>query len=378
MNIRLRQKLALCALAALAASACTSSTSPSTTGTSTGSVAAPLPSQPPANAAVKFADQPVTLVVQNAVATTKNGNVYTFEVATDSAFAAKVQVKDSVAEGSGGQTGVTLDQLPGGKDYFWRARATGGGTAGPFSATSHFTIGAAVIVNAPTPIAPLTGGIVGPRPAFLVANATHSGSVGAISYLFEVSTSSAFNPIVLSGTVAEGSNNQTGFVANKDLPTNTTLFWRATATDTTNNVSSSPSALQTFATRPFSQAETVAAQQLNQTLWTGNYPSGTTGHATMGDQGPFGVGWNVRTLYYAPQNITFTSPDLEMLRFFDLFDRGFDPDSAINWMNSNGYGTQAVWYPPPEKAVLGLHTVYIAARGKIVTNATWDIVLRVE
>ena len=67
-----------------------------------------------------------------------------------------------------------------------------------------------------------------------------------------------------------------------------------------------------------------------------------------------------------------------MLRFFDLFDRGFDPEAATAWMNANGYPTAALWYPPPEKAVLGLHYVYLASRGKVVTNSSWDIVLRVE
>jgi hypothetical protein len=57
-----------------------------------------------------------------------------------------------------------------------------------------------------------------------------------------------------------------------------------------------------------------------------------------------------------------------------------DPVSAINWMNANGYFTQALWYPPPEKAVIGLHYVYLAARGKPdpAINAIWDVVLRVE
>ena len=67
-----------------------------------------------------------------------------------------------------------------------------------------------------------------------------------------------------------------------------------------------------------------------------------------------------------------------MLRFFDLFDRGFDPDGAAAWMNQNGYPTKALWYPPPEKAVLGLKYVYIAARGKVSVNGIWDIVVRVE
>jgi hypothetical protein len=30
------------------------------------------------------------------------------------------------------------------------------------------------------------------------------------------------------------------------------------------------------------------------------------------------------------------------------------------------------------RAVLGLHYVYLAARGKVFTNGVWDIVLRVE
>lgn len=83
-------------------------------------------------------------------------------------------------------------------------------------------------------------------------------------------------------------------------------------------------------------------------------------------------------LYYVPRGVTFQSPDIEMLRFFDLVDRGFDPDGAVNWMRANGYPTDALWYPPPEKAVMGFHYVYIAARGKVVSNGTWDVVLRVE
>jgi hypothetical protein len=97
-----------------------------------------------------------------------------------------------------------------------------------------------------------------------------------------------------------------------------------------------------------------------------------------GDDPVFGAGWQVQTLHYVPGNVFFQSPDVEMLRYFDLFDRGYDPDSAIAWMQANGYPTIAQWYPGPEKAVLGLRYVYIAARNKVVTNAIWDVVVRVE
>ena len=368
----------LAASVAVAAIGCSSSNSTSPSGTSslTGSVTVPRASQPPANAAIRYVDQPVVLGVQNAAVTSTNGTVYTFEVATDPAFASKVQTKDNVTEGTTGVTTVKLDSLAGGKDYYWHARATGGGTTGPFSAVAKFTMGAAVIISPPVPIGPLTGTTPPPRPDLHVANAARTGPAGAITYLFEISTTSAFTSIVVSETKSEGAG-VTSFVPGSDLPIGSTFFWRATAIDTSNGVSSGPNTPQSFTTRALSQAELVA-QQSNIELWPGIQPPGTLGHATMGNDPMFGVGWSPQTLYYFPQNLYFQCPDAEMLRFFDLFDRGFDPDGAIAWMNANGYPTAALWYPPPEKAVLGLHTVYLAARGKIVTNATWDIVLRIE
>ena len=370
--------LAAVGVAAIAAVSCSSSSNPaasSSNSSSTASVTVPRPSSPTTNASIRYAEQPVVLAVQNAALTSTSGNTYTFEVATDPAFASKVQTKDNVAEGTG-QTTVKLDALAGGKDYYWHARATGGGTTGPFSATAKFTIGAQVTLNAPAPLGPLSGQSTPPRPTFRVANATRTGPAGAVTYLFEISTSSTFTGILLSATRSEGVN-ETDFTPGSDLPVNTTLFWRATAIDGSNNVTSSPSSVQNFSTRPTSQAEFVAAQ-LGVVLWPGAQPGGTFGHATMGNDPNFGVGWGIQTLHYWPQDVYFQSPDVEMLRYFDLFDRGYDPDGAIGWMKTNGYPTDAVWYPPPEKAVLGLHYVYIASRGKVVTNSIWDIVLRVE
>jgi hypothetical protein len=354
---------------------------PSSTGASavaadlTASIVAPRPQTPANNALIKNADQPITVIVQNAVST-KPGITYTFEVATDAGFASKVQTKDNVAEGGSGLTGVVLDILAPAKDYYWHARATSGGTTGLYGATFKFSVGPAIIVNTPAIIGPLTGTTTTPRPAFRVTNATRSGPTGAITYRFEVASTSAFTTLVASATVNEGIN-ETGFIPSSDLPVGATLFWRATAIDASSGVASAPTAPQSFTTKAFSQAELVALQ-LGVPLWPGAQPPGTVGHATMGAAGPFGVGWDIQTLYYAPQNVTFQSPDIEMLRFFDLFDRGLDPDAAIGWMITNGYPTSAVWYPPPEKAVLGLHYVYLASRGKVVSNSIWDVVLRVE
>jgi hypothetical protein len=323
----------------------------------------------PANGAqIANQTQPVTLVVQNA-AGSKAGTTYTFEVASDVAFTAKVQTKDSVAEGNG-QTSVKLDPLTAAKDYYWRAKAQAPGATGVFSDLFKFTIGAAITLAAPAPIGPLTNAETTPRPVLRVSNAVRSGSTGAISYKFEIARDPGFSSIFLTGTNSEGVN-ETGFILGSDLPTRALLYWRATATDTANNVSSAPSSTQSFTPLPFSQAESVA-QQLGAVLWPGRVPPGSVGRATMGEN------WQIQTLHYRPRDVFFESPDVEMLRIFDLLDRGFDPDGAAAWMNSNGYPTAALWYPPPEKAVIGLQYVYLASRNKVFVNGTWDVVLRVE
>ena len=271
---------------------------------------------------------------------------------------------------------MRLDTLPAARDYYWHARAQGAGTTGVFGATFKFTVGPAIVINAPVPIAPLNGAQTGTRPALRVANAVKTGPAGALTYRFEISTVSTFASILVTGTNVEGVN-ETGFIPPVDLPTTGTLFWRAAAIDVANSVASPPSAVQSFSASNPSQAEVLAAQ-LGVPLWPAAVPPGSVGHATMGNDIAFGAGWAIQTLYYAPGNVYFQSPDIEMLRFFDLFDRGYHPEAATAWLNSNGYPTQGLWYPPPEKAVLGLKYVYIAARGKIVDNGIWDIVIRLE
>lgn len=371
MNQRMCRSLVPVA-ALVVAVACTKSNS---AGPSS-SIGAPRPVSPSNGAAIKNADQPVTLSAQNAVITTPvAGTTYTFEVASDAAFATKMQTKAGVAEGSG-QTTVKLDALPAGRDYYWHVLATTGGTTGIFGPASKFTIGPAIVINTPVPISPLNGQATDQRPALRVTNVGRTGPAGAITYRFEIASNAAFSPLVATATVAEGIN-ETGFIPTSDLTVNATFFWRATAIDAANGVTSAPSAVQSFTTNKPSQAAVIAAQ-LGVPLWPGVQPPGSLGHATMGQDAALGVGWDVQTLYYAPAGVFFKSPDIEMLRFFDLFDRGFQPDDAVAWMNANGYPTNALWYPPPEKAVLGLKYVYIAARGKVSVNATWDLVLRVE
>jgi hypothetical protein len=324
-----------------------SGSSGETAGSLTASIAAPRPMTPSNNAAIKNIDQPLTLVVLNAVST-RPGVTYTFEIATDAAFNTKAQVKDSVAEGGGGQTSVKLDALPAAKDYYWHVRASGSGTTGVFGATYKFTVGPAISITAPVPAAPLSGATTTDRPTFTANDAVKSGPVGALTYLFEIADNAAFSPVLVSGSVAETAG-QTSFAPTVSLPTAKTLYWRVTAIDQQDAFASAASAAQNFtATNP---------------LWPGEQPPTGSGRAQLGP------GWDAQTLI-SFNGTRFDSPTLEERRIFDLLNRGLDPQGAIDWLNGHGYPTTSVWYPSVQ--ALGFTYQYLA-----LVNGRWELVLRV-
>jgi hypothetical protein len=241
-------------------------------------------------------------------------------------------------------------------------RASGGGTTGVFGPAFTFTVGPAITISTPVPIAPLTGATTQPRPALRVSNVTRTGPAGPITYRFEVATASTFATLVATATNAEGVN-ETGFVPAADLPLDTLLYWRATAIDAANGVTSGPSVVQSFTPHRTSQAEIVAAQ-LGVPLWPGQQPPGTVGHATMGGF------WSVEFVTSPIDGYRFLNPPLDELQIFDLLDRGLDPQAAIDWMNSHGYRTAAAYYP--SVLVIGFQYEYMALVG-----GRWDIVLKV-
>jgi hypothetical protein len=256
-------------ITALAAVACGDSpTRPSGTSTNTPSVTVPPAMQPTSGTQVRNVDQPVTLTVQNAVVTKTTVTTYTFEVASDAGFAAKVQTRDAVAEGSSGQTSVKLDMLPPGQDYYWHARATSGGTIGVFGPTSKFTVGPAVVLGAPAPVAPLNGAQTSNRVTLTVNNAARTGPAGTTTYRFEVAASAGFSPVVATGVVAQGAG-QTSFLPVPDLGIEQTYFWRATAIDQANGVTGPSSAPQSFTTSmAIDLTKVVYLRGPNLSTWT--------------------------------------------------------------------------------------------------------------
>ena len=339
-------------------SACDKSSSPATPSTTTTTVTAVDVVSPAANVVIPNTNQPVKLTVKNATVTGTGSATYVFEVATDVAFANKIATK-SVAEGSGGQTTATLDTLTAG-DYFWRARAEAGGTPGPLTGTSKFTVGPAVTLSAPAVVSPSDNSKTSRRPTFKVKNAARSGPVGAITYKFEVATSSAFTTIVASATLSEGTS-ETSYTPSTDLTAGTTYFWRVTALDDTNSVSSSASDVQRVVVLEPSRAELIATAQ-GTSLWPGAQPTGTPGKYGLGP------GWEIRDrVSYDGQ--PYKSPPIEALRLFDLMDRGMEPDPAINWLAANGYPSTGQWYSASE--TIGIPHVYLALIG-----GSWELVHR--
>jgi len=214
---------------ALAGAACEKSTS--TTGPSV-TLGVPRPLEPPSNALIADGSQPVTLVVENAATSGSAAPTYRFEVATDDRFATSASVRDGVPQGSGGRTSVTIDRLTAGRAYYWRAQAKDAAVTGGYSATSRFDIIAASL-GEPVPVSPVNNATVNEaRPTFIVTNSLRSGSVGSVSYTFEVSENATYSPVISSGTVAEQAG-QTRFVPGGDLPMDRVLYWRARASDGT-------------------------------------------------------------------------------------------------------------------------------------------------
>ena len=226
-----------------------SATSSVTDAKSGVSLTTPVPLTPTSNAAIPFADQPMTLTVRNAVSTGSSARTYSFQVASDAGFGNVVFSRDGVAEGAG-QTSVAVDKLAGAKTYFWRARVNSGSVNGLFSAARSFAIGPEVVLEAPAIVAPADGGTLPGQGLLIVGNVGRSGPAGPLTYRFEVSDSTSFANIVFSSTVPE-QGGQTSARVDANLATNATYYWRARAIDAANAVEGPYSGVASFQFVPF-------------------------------------------------------------------------------------------------------------------------------
>jgi len=278
---------------------------------------------PTANQQFKNVEQPVTLTVKNAVTSGTTALTYTFEVASDAAFGTKVFSKDGVAAGSA-TTALKIDKLPANKSYFWRARASSGTLAGPYSEVRGFGIGPEVILAQPVNGDPQPNATVGEQPILNVNNVGRSGPNGAIFYRFEISDTAAFGSLVYSATVAERTDRPfTGHDVTIKLAEKT-YFWRVIATDPANAVTSVPSNPSAMKVQPFSlQQATILDSPDNFAFFA------ETAKITTLIMGPFGI------------NVDFTKkngPD----RWPDIFPPGFS--GPIQYCLGMAWNIDGHWY----------------------------------
>jgi hypothetical protein len=209
------------------------------------SFVAPVAQTPANGVAYNFAQQPITLSIQNVVRTGGSPVTYAVEVSTSATFASTAYKTDGIAEGGGGTTSVVLPAtLAGNTTYYWRWRAVVDGIAGEPSAAQSFFVRPNVSFTVPVAQAPAAGtDVFGPRPTFTVTNATRSGPAGTTTYEFQVSNSAAFGTLLATGSAQE-TTTTTSWTPASDLP-EATLFWRVRARDVSLDVASAfTSALQ--------------------------------------------------------------------------------------------------------------------------------------
>jgi hypothetical protein len=283
----------------------TSSTGHAVTGAT---LTVPTLVTPADNAQVTFASQPLTLVIGNAVSTKSTPLTYTFEVATDAAFANKVYSKTAVPQGSGAQTSLAIDKLKGATPYFWRVRCSDGQTEGPNAKAKTFTVGPEVVIQAPVLGDPAPNTTVGESPVLNVNKVQRTGPAGTIVYRFEISEQSTFTPLVYSASVTE----------RPDLPytphtvtaklQEKTYFWRVQATDPSNGVTGPYSAGANFKVQLFNFSQAV---MVNNPHDFGSWPE--TAKITRVDftPGAFLVDFDRRTGPNRWLDVPFGSGDLQ-------------------------------------------------------------------
>jgi hypothetical protein len=222
----------LVAITACASSKSANPLSPEIAGPIPGvEISAPKTLEPVANFQIPVDQQPVTLLAENAGSNGVRPLSYVFELSADSAFSNIVYKREDVPPGDGGRTSVRLtDRLTPDHSYFWRVRAQDGANAGPYSPTATFDIFTPIVINPPDLQTPAVNEVnVALRPTFSVRNAAHSGPVGPLRYLFELSDSASFANKVFQD-VAESAG-QTSIPMPSDLNYATVYYWHVRAFD---------------------------------------------------------------------------------------------------------------------------------------------------
>lgn len=207
-------------------------TSPSVAGPIAGvTITAPKPLEP-RSTSVRFPEQPVSLLFENASTNGQRPITYALDIASDAGFATTVFSREGIEPGANGRTSFKLpDALAANRTYHWRVQARDGANSSTYSDVAAFSVVEVGTLGPPAPISPVGGVTVGSTsPELVVANAARSGPIAAVTYTFEVSANETFSAIAVSGTAPETAS-QTRFQVAVTLNPDVRYYWRARASD---------------------------------------------------------------------------------------------------------------------------------------------------
>ena len=182
----------------------------------------------PINGAEVTNTEPVRLTFNNSSSNGERPYWYVVELAADPAFNDKVFANGRVPQAGGSQTSIVVDgTLASERTYYWRVKADDGANESAYSAAARFDLVVPVTIEAPTPVSPIGGELIGSSsPQLVVRNGGVQGRAGTVDYWFEVALDQAFSRIIVQQS-APRSGGSTTSSQMPNLPAGTLLYWRA-------------------------------------------------------------------------------------------------------------------------------------------------------
>ena len=191
--------------------------------------AAPTLASPAAGAS--FTTLNPVLVLTNSTDPDGDSLTYQFQVATSSAFTTIVAQISGVAPGSGTTSWTVTPNLSTGTTYYWRARAFDGSLTSSYAAYRTFSIVANSAPTVPTLSSPAAAAQLTTATPTLVINNSTDANGDAITYSYQVATSSAFTTIVAQVSGVTQGTGTTSWIVTPSLSSGSTYYWRARAYD---------------------------------------------------------------------------------------------------------------------------------------------------
>ena len=314
---------------------------------------------------IRVGDQPIQLTFSRATSNSERPFWYEVQVSRSDTLTDVVYSADK-GDASGEpvdayELAATLDPE---QTYYWRVRALDGANTGPYSATAAFEVFTPLVVDKPTPTAPVGGAVTATRQATLVVNnAPVTGPATSVAYRFEVATDPGFGRVVASMTVPAGSATTTATTG--DLAWETLHYWRsrALAQGQEGEVRGPWSDTATFRTaaQPAALGVPTLVSPINGALAPANPPIFTVANGSVsGPVGPVRLFFHVATdagfnsvvaVFETPLSAAGTTTATSPVLPFDttLYWRVFagDGTTVSPWTTPQSFRTPAAAVPPP-------------------------------